>query len=102
MRPGSWRRSESAGGSVSSTSVPASVSSSKMLQSTRRVHFEVSFAPHGVVPPRLSYTGTMRPISSMANSASGPVTLLSGRISNCGWTSLKRPAPPEREASSLP
>ena len=25
---------------------------------TRRVHLEVNFDPHGVVPPRLSYTGT--------------------------------------------
>ena len=31
-----------------------------MLQTTRRIHLEVSFAPHGVVPPSDSYTGAIR------------------------------------------
>lgn len=34
--------------------------------------------------------GTMRPISSMVNSASSPVALASGRISKVGWIILKR------------
>jgi len=90
--------------------VVAESSSSKMLQTTRRIHLEVSFAPHGVVPPSDSYTGTIRPISSVA-SESGSAR--SGRISNCGWIILKRPADApcpamaaaamaERDGSSLP
>ena len=101
MRPGNSSRLRRAPGSVSDASTLPSASCSKTLHITRRVHFEVSFEPHGVVPPSDSYTGTMRPISSMANSASGPVTPGPGRISNCGWIILKRPAV-EREASSLP
>ena len=37
--------------------------------------------------------GTMRPISSMVNSASSPVARASGRISKVGWIILKRVEP---------
>ena len=102
MRMGSPSRSSIAGGSVSA----GSASSSSRFHTRRRIHFEVSFAPHGVVPPRLSYTGTIRPISR-ESSGSAP----SGMISNCGWIILNRPdvgtpavpaAIADREGSSLP
>src|SRR6185437_17145498 len=109
MRDGNPNRSHNGTGSVSSASAPLSFKSRKIVHITRRSQRELSFAPHGVVPPTDGYTGTILPISSVVNSASSPVALASGRISKVGWTILNFVDPggefsafPLREPSSFP
>src|SRR5580658_8295588 len=109
MREGRLSRSHSARGSVSSAIPPPSFKSRKIVHITRRSQREVSFAPHGVVPPTDGYTGTILPISNVVNSASSPVALASGRISKVGWTILNLVEPggafralPLRDPSSFP